>query len=64
MSYHYVKTPCGTIDRRFKIENEVDWLHSRGGRTYDDVETDEKGKYVNMYHPVGLQKVYIPTYFN
>lgn len=42
---------------------EKAWLNSRGGRTEDDVKTDERGQYVLM--TTGKQgvnmKVYIPS---
>jgi len=42
---------------------EKAWLNSRGGRTEDDVLTDENGKYVLMSSGKKSvdMKVYIPT---
>jgi hypothetical protein len=49
--------------RYFIIENQTDWLYSRGGRSLTDVFSDSGGNYVEMTTLDGSNKVYIPTVF-
>jgi hypothetical protein len=40
------------------------WLNTRGGRTIEDVKTDEQGEYVFMQKgDRGQDKVHIPSFF-
>lgn len=64
MGYHYRSTHKNgksDFERVFRVENRRDWLHSMGGRTFDDVIKDENGLFVEMTTYDGSNKVYIPT---
>ena len=42
------------------INTKRDWLHSRGGRTLDDLLTDEKVEYVLMQNGDKKERVRLP----
>lgn len=63
MSYYVKHYPSGYKHLLFKIENEIDFAWSRGGRLSSDIKQDANGRYLEMTTFDKTNKLYIPTVF-